>query len=175
MFGRHPDQKRVKPSQRADLIKSLAQLFRSGVDSYISIIGMHPGKGESMDGIVKRLESCRAFSADPARKKMQVFLHSVACYEEFRQLDELCEPAIDYHIIRLYLRRGDVFPTSKAGLDFLNTQVMRRSSTVTALRQVVSEALKWSAQFAGLPVRVVNGIEWWIGRSVCLRDAPTAP
>jgi hypothetical protein len=103
---------------------------------------------------------------------MQVFLHSVACYDEFRHLDELCEPAIDYHIIRLYLRRGDIFPTSKSGLAFLNTQVMRRSSTVTALRQVVSEALKWSAQLAGLPVRVVNSIEWWIGRSVCLRDAP---
>ncbi len=52
--------------------------------------------------------------------------------------------------MRLYLRRGDVFPSSKVGRMFMSQRLMRRSSTVTALRKIVSEALKRSAQYAGL-------------------------
>lgn len=171
LAGYH-DQKRVKARQRASILKSLAQIFCGAVSSYCDIVSIDATAGELPQVVTGRLETSRAFSADPARKKMQVFLHSVSCYEKYRHLDVLCEPAIDYHVIRLYLRRGDVFPISKIGLAFLNAQVMRRASTVTALRRVVSDAMKWSAQLSGLPVRIVNGIEWWIGRSVCLRDAP---
>ena len=171
LSGYH-DPNRVKAVQRANILKSLAQVFQGSTTSYLDLVTISAEADGSVRNIVNKLELCKAFREDPARKKMQVFLHSMACYDDFRYLDELCEPAIDYHIIRLYLRRGDVYPTSKLGVEFLDGKVMRHSSTVTALRQIVSEALKLSAQIAGLPIRVLNGIEWWVGRSVCLRDAP---
>jgi uncharacterized protein (DUF362 family) len=172
LFADYHDPKRVKAGERARMLRSLGQLFQGDANSYVSLVQAGGGGEEVLTDVVRRLEGCRVFSADPARKKLQVFLHSIACYERFRRLDQLCEPAIDYHIMRLYLRRGDVSPSSKVGHAFLNQRLMRRSSTVTALRKLVSEALKRSAQYAGLPLRVVNGIEWWVGRSVCLRDGP---
>jgi hypothetical protein len=112
------------------------------------------------------------FREDPEEKKRQVLLHRLAASGLVPNVESLCKPAVDYHILRLYLRRGDVAPETRTGTEYMTASQSRRVSTVASLRRTVASALSEVARYSHVPVHVVNTIEWWIGRSVCLRAKP---
>jgi hypothetical protein len=118
------------------------------------------------------LNRCHVFKEDPEEKKQQVLLHRLAASGLIPNVEPLCRPAVDYHILRLYLRRGDVAPETKAGTEYMSKSQLRRASTVASIRRTVAAAMSGISQYSRLPIHVVNTIEWWIGRSVCLRTNP---
>ena len=48
----------------------------------------------------------------------------------------------------------------------------RKARTVTAFRGAVADAMVTVAELCSVPVHKVNSAEWWVGRSVCVRDDP---
>jgi uncharacterized protein (DUF362 family) len=163
---------RVRAKQRADMVRSLAALFRGGRDSYCDVFPEVLDGPDAGNDLLAALEGCQVFSEDHERKKLQVLLHRLAASGLVRGLDQLCQPAIDYHIMRLYIRRGEVVPTSSIGKEYIHGVRTRRAVTVTALRRTVSQALRVVSDCSGLPLHATNTIEWWIGRSVCTRTHP---
>jgi hypothetical protein len=163
---------RIRAQQRAEMLRSLSVLYSEHHRTYSDVIPTVLRDEHERETLLKLLEKCRVFAEDLERKKLQVAVHRFAQSGLVMGIDSLSRPAVDYHIMRLYLRRGEVKPVSAVGLEYLTSTRPKRRSTVTALRRTVSNALLGVAEMSGVPVAAVNGIEWWIGRSVCLRNKP---
>ena len=81
-------------------------------------------------------------------------------------------PAIDYHIMRLYLRSGRVVPLHRETMELLKHDSAPRPRLVRLLREAVAEALSLTALYGQMSVPEVNGLEWQIGRDICDRTKP---
>jgi hypothetical protein len=125
------------------------------------------------DGLYARLADASCFREDPLAKKARVLAHQLLRLGliEPSDLDALA-PAIDYHLIRLYLRTGRVRPASPELMERLSTRGQLRLPQVTRLRESVEDAMWYTSAGAGLRIDWVNHIEWQIARSVCVRAAP---
>jgi hypothetical protein len=163
---------RIRAAERAGMLRSLQGLFATGAASFCEALGDTLPADEQQTTLCESLDRCYVFIEDPEEKKRQVLLHRLAGSGLMPHVGLLCSPAIDYHILRLYLRRGDVAPETKAGTDYMTASQSRRATTVASLRRTVAAALSDIARYSRLPVHLVNTIEWWVGRSVCLRDKP---
>jgi adenine-specific DNA glycosylase len=131
------------------------------------------GELRDENNIINIINDSDVFSNDPEGKKTQLLLQNLSDYKELSGLLNYCKPAIDYHIIRVFLRRGLVRPLNSKAKEFiLNPSVQRREQTVAALRKICAEVfenLKWVTSF---DIATLNTIEWWIGRSICKKESP---
>lgn len=121
-------------------------------------------------GLYSRLDSLKVFRADPQRKKARILVQQLirTGLVEVTDPDNL-RPAIEYHLIRLYLRTGRVKHSSDVQFPEDRATDIR---SVTALRNAVEQAMHYTAQAAGLSILQTNDIEWQVARSYCDRDAP---
>ena len=163
---------RIRASERARMIRSLSDLFHGGVRTYSDLVLTARSLHRDPSEIIGKLVEAAVFLEDPLRKKMQILLHSLVSSQIVPDAEPLCEPAVDHHIMRLFLRRGDVHATSRLGMAYLESGGSHRASTVSALRSVVSKALSYASRTSGFSVPCVNRAEWWIGRSVCHQEHP---
>jgi uncharacterized protein (DUF362 family) len=164
---------RIRARERANMLNSLSALSPNGDCSFIDLLNEVGMDLAGPNGLLSLLRRARVFSEDPEMKKAYVLVHSFyrsnlwSCNDEFN-----IRPAIDYHIMRLYIRRGNICARTKDGVRYLKESVKRRPSTTSALRALVAEAMKAVANFSGKSIVDVNGAEWWVGRTVCSRQAP---
>ena len=122
---------------------------------------------------MERLDWFQAFREDPLKKKSNILVHEIVRDGVATFLDsEHIAPAIDYHIMRLYLRTGRVVPVHRETMDLLKKNSMPRQRLVTLLREAVSEALRLTALYSNLSIPEVNALEWLIGREACDRTRP---
>lgn len=127
----------------------------------------------SEETIKFNLLQCSAFSKDPEEKKLQLLLQKLSSYSSLSQLSDYCNPAIDYHLIRMYYRRGLFFGRTKYAKDYLeNPLPERKEETVAAVRHICSDLVKSISDYTGLNVNSVNQIDWQVGRSVCVQGKP---
>lgn len=170
----YPKPERIKAAERASLLRDVGnkiseickydstQLYESS-DHYVG--------GDS--GFIKNLDIFQAYNLDPLRKKSYVLVHDLVREKILHFNDEKnIEPAIDYHIMRVYLRTGRVIPTRIEAFEELKGKPKPRARLVKLLRKSVSEALKACAFYSKLSVPDVNFIEWQIGRTVCTKESP---
>lgn len=117
---------------------------------------------------------CAVFVQDPEEKKLQLLLQKLSGYTPLAGLMDFCKPAIDYHLIRCYLRRGLISPKNKLGKEFIfgQNRIERKESTVGALRQLCAELVEKISLYTNLSITEVNQIEWHIGRSICIKGIP---
>jgi uncharacterized protein (DUF362 family) len=167
---KHPS--RIRPHERAQMLRSLSSLFGEGRNAYCNVFSERIDSNADAERLIAVLESCAAFSEDTQRKKLQVLFHRLAKSGLVEGLESVCDPAIDYHIMRLYLRRGEVSPASQIGSQYIAGGKSRAARTVAAVRGTVADALRIVAEQSNLSIPLVNTIEWWIGRSVCIRQNP---
>lgn len=160
---------RIRASERASMINNLSMIFDDDVKTYKDIF--YAGDSLRYD-FGKILKKSSVFSADPSEKKLQVLVHTISHFGLVPGIDVFASPAIDYHIMRLYIRRGDISSANIIGQKYLTEKKQRRVKTVLALRKKVHEALEYVARLSGLSIPQVNTIEWWIGRSVCKKIEP---
>jgi hypothetical protein len=165
---------RTRAKERAALLRDLgATIVRDFQGKSENIL---EGSGRQLhgpDGFLQRMDRFQAYREDPLRKKTNVLVHEIVRdgIVRFDDPDRIA-PAIDYHIMRLYLRSGRVFPLHRETLDLLKQDSTPRPRLVKLLRQAVSEALSLTAMYAGMTVPDVNSLEWQIGREVCDRGHP---
>ena len=150
--------------ERADLALSDASLTDWAVN------GVHLA---GASGLYSALETVPAYSEDPLRKKARILAHQLAAFQLVAIEDpENILPAIDYHLIRLYMRTNRIHPLQRNDYDKFSTQRMASEIKVGDIRQAVEEAMYYTAAAAEMRIDQLNHIEWQIARSFCLREDP---
>lgn len=170
----YPKQERVRAAERAKLIKNVAVVIKEKFEGNelklyekLSSSRIENGDFEKVMGLFE------AYRQDPLRKKTNVLSHEITTEQIFKIVDEQnLEPAVDYHIIRIYLRSGRVVPKDKELFKYFTGTPNPRTYIISQLRKTVSDALKLTAHYASLNVAQVNFIEWQLGRSTCTNEEP---
>lgn len=174
MFGEAYDADRIRTAERVRLLRATANAIETDADGpKFDWLPQAPVRLAGESGLYDQLSQLEAFRADPLQKKSRIFVHDLLQYELISVSDpEHIAPAIDYHLTRLYVRTGRVFPVRVALLDRLNDQGTPRVEFHTDLRAAVEEAMTYSAASAGIRIDQLNQIEWQIARSFCTRRNP---
>jgi hypothetical protein len=165
---------RIKSKERAALLRDVgATIVRKFEGKTENLLKGSGRRLHGPDGFMERLDHFQAFRSDPLRKKSNVLVHEIV-RDGIANFDDSSKiaPAIDYHIMRLYLRSGRVVPLHPETLDLLKKDSVPRPRLVKLLREVVSEAVSLTAFYANMSVPEVNSLEWQIGRDVCDRSRP---
>ena len=168
----YPRQERVRARERAAMLRDTASALRPMIGSGGRLAGLLDRPVlEGDGGYYAAIRSVPAFASDPMEKKARVLAHDLHREDILRFVDpENLRPAVEYHLLRLYLRTGRVYPTSDAVRDELNGVRPTRTRLVMVLRQAVDEAMRSTAFYAGLDVATLNYVEWQIARNVCVPD-----
>jgi hypothetical protein len=165
---------RIRAKKRAALLRDIGkQLVHLYHGSAESLIRASDNRLYDKDGLVFQLDSFEAFREDPLRKKSNVLIHELVRDRVVRFKDEdKIVPAIDYHVMRLYLRTGRVVPLHTNTMDLLKSDSTPRPRLVKLLREAVAEALSLTALYARMSIPQVNSLEWQLGRDICERASP---
>lgn len=173
LLGNYNKPERIREKERCSLLRSLGSSLSVLGYSYRDIFFCANSVIRSSGEILNVLNLSKAFSGDPEGKKTQLLLQNLSEYEELSLLSTYCRPAIDYHIIREFLRRGMVIPANQKAYEFIfNPGIQRKEQTIAALRKVCSDVFYTLQWITSCDIRTINTIEWWIGRSVCLKECP---
>lgn len=163
---------RIRANERAAILRQIGSLAKKH-GSFMKIFFEDSGEVLSEFQIRQNLLECSAFSQDPEEKKLQLLLQKLSNYSRLSKLAAFCKPAVDYHLIRCFLRRGLISPKTKLSMDYvLSTETQRRESTVGALRQLCGLLIQEISNYTGLSISSINQIEWHIGRSICKEGEP---
>lgn len=162
----------IKAEERASILREVGKW----ASNYSRIQDVFIDKDYSLKPnryILGGLLRCSAFSTDPEGKKMNLLLQKLDSIPILQGIGKYAKPAIDYHLLRLYLRRGLLIARTKNALGFVNSpSVQRKEATVAALRGHCSKLLSQISNYSGLSISSVNLVEWHVARSVCGREHP---
>lgn len=173
LLGKYDKPERIREKERCTLLRSIGNRLMEMNYTYLDIFFSNNLNVRSEEEIIAIINSIKAFSSDPEGKKLQLLLQNLSEYEELSVLSDYCKPAIDYHIIREFLRRGLVIPINQQANEFIfNPEIERKERTVAGLRKVCSEFFNTLQWVTSCNITTLNTIEWWIGRSVCLKEMP---
>lgn len=165
---------RIKAQKRALMLRETArQLQQLITDGSIERL-LQERQLAGPTGFYAVMKSIPAFAEDPLEKKVRVLAHDLYRESIIRFADpENLKPAIEYHILRLYLRSGRVYPIKSEILEALRVPTLNpRARLVKLLRTRVEEAMSLTAYYSGLDIATLNYLEWQIGRSICLPQPP---
>ncbi len=175
LFGRAYESDNLRARERCRLLRAVG----SAVHDWPSDEGaawLRDGKvtlaGD--DGLYRWLDALPPFAEDPLRKKARVLAHQLVRYQLIEATDVgMLLPAIDYHLIRFYVRTGRIYKDSAEMSERLagsGDQPIARLEYLTHLRRAVEEAMWYTAAGADMRMDHLNHIEWQIARSFCVRS-----
>lgn len=165
----YPKQERVKATERSKLLRNVGKVIQEkwGGDSG-ELLACCAGRINGASGFLTLLDEFDAFRVDPLRKKSQVLVHDLLREGAVDFVDkEEVLPAIDYHIMRTYLRTGRVVPRKLSLNPYLAGHPNPRPRLVRKLRESVAKAAELTAFYAKISVPDLNYVEWQIGRAIC--------
>lgn len=173
LLSEYPKQERVRARQRAAMLRNSAVILKDMMapNGALENLLSRPVLEGPM-GFYDIITRIPAFTGDPLDKKARVlaqdlFREKIMPFEDPENL----RPAVEYHLIRLYLRSGRVYPTADSVRDELaGTTGPARPRLVKILREKVDEAMRATAFYAGLDAADLNYVEWQIARAVCVED-----
>lgn len=163
---------RIRASERAELLREVGIIGKT-LKSYKEIfldehLNIYP-----LETVRNNLLCCSTFSCDPSEKKLQLLLQKLSKIKELSGLASYSQPAVDYHIIRCYLRRGLLYPQTQYAKSFISApSTQRKERTVGALRQLCGELMQQISRFTLIDINTINLVDWNIGRSVCIENDP---
>ena len=168
----YPKRDRWRSAERAKYLRMTASELKDDYESFLDCVDAGELAGER--GFYQHIDRLTVFQEDDLNKKTNVLAHDLFREGVIQFLDpENLRPAVEYHLIRLYLRTGRVYPTHdevKRGL--LENAKVRRPRLVKVLRQTVSQAMELTSFYSGLDIATLNYLEWQIARNVCDADDP---
>jgi hypothetical protein len=165
---------RIRAQQRARMLRETAsQLLRLKHDGVLERL-LETRKLAGPQGFYSVMRSVPAFAEDALEKKVRVLAHDLHREGIISFSDpENLKPAIEYHILRLYLRSGRVYPVDLSVNEALRRPTLTaRARLVKLLRLRVEEAMSLTSLYSGLDIATLNYLEWQIGRSICIPDPP---
>lgn len=170
----YPKKERIRAAERAKLIRNVATVINKNFEGDANNFYLHLSRCSiNNKEFEETLNAFEAYQKDPLKKKTNVLSHEITTEHIFKIPDEEnLEPAIDYHIIRIYLRTGRIIAKDKELFKYFTGTPNPREYIVSQVRKAVSEAVKLTAHYANLNVAQVNFIEWQLGRSTCTNETP---
>jgi hypothetical protein len=124
-------------------------------------------------GLYDRLGRIPAFSRDPEQKKARILVQELCRTALIDPIDPASiRPAVEYHLIRLYLRTERVLPTRAEDRSRLTTATTFRAPVIGRVRRAVESAMYFTASAAEISIPHLNQLEWQIARSYCVRGNP---
>jgi hypothetical protein len=165
---------RIRPQQRAQMLRAtafhLAEMLADGSLQRLVAVGQLDGP----KGFYATMKRIPAFAEDALEKKVRVLAHDLYRENIIRFSDPSnLKPAVEYHLLRLYLRSGRVYPVDRSVTEALrHPNLSSRARLVTLLRLRVEEAMNFTSYYSGLDMATLNYVEWQIGRSICIPDPP---
>ncbi len=169
----YPKQGRVRAVERSRILRETARSLKEmlAAGGGLSRLLRNPTL-EGPSGFYETIASIPAFTGDPFDKKARVLAHDLHREGIMKFCDpENLKPAVEYHLIRLYLRSGRVVPTSDAVRDeLLGENRPARPRLVKLLRGAVDVAMRQTALYSGIDIATLNYLEWQIGRSICVEE-----
>ena len=170
--GAFGDYKRLDgPIGYARRLARLRVVAEQSAESRLPDIILAADRIEGINGVAAAIRRLSVFREDPLFKKGYALLNEMVRRGLFSPDDpNSLQPAIDYHILRLYLRTGR---TSVLDEDLATRLINRgrvRIEAITDLRRATAEAMKYTASISGIPVSSLNDIEWRFSRRACRRD-----
>jgi len=173
-LSNYPKKERIKGKERARILKNVGYVIREKFNSSLKEFYQACSKASLKNGdFHKLMDNFEGYKSDPLKKKTNVLTHDLLKEEIIHFCDsDFVGPAIDYHIMRLYVRTGRVVAAHPIVLEFLKGAPNPRGALVKQLREAVAKAEILTAYYAKLNVADVNYIEWQIGRSICKNVDP---
>lgn len=165
---------RVRPSQRAGMLRETAiylqDLMQRGVLD--ELLARRELAGTR--GFYAVMQTIPAYAEDELEKKVRVLAHDLHREGIIDFIDpQNLKPAIEYHILRLYLRSGRVYPVHPSVREALRTRNLNpRDRLVKLLRRRVEEAMAFTSHYSGIDVASLNYLEWQMGRAICIPEVP---
>lgn len=164
---------RIHADERARMLRSIGDTFANRGPLFLDSVLCKCDTISEPNGLMAVLLETSVFSEDPEHKKAQVLIHTLLRSGLWNCSDpKTVAPAIDYHILRLYMRLGVLWPRTKAGQQYIASSLTRRAVTTNALRYLAAQGMTLISDLSKIPIVDVNAVEWWIGRSVCTKDIP---
>lgn len=160
---------RIRADERAKILRQIGSWSKH----YLQIKDVFMDNDRLLDyvDVHSNLFKCDVFSSDPQEKKLQLLIQKVSFLNGFEALSSYYHPAIDYHLIRSYLRRGLIICKTKKAWDYINNSDANRTErTVAAIRMHCSNMINAISLYTHLDNSTINLIEWHIGRSVCMQE-----
>lgn len=91
------------------------------------------------------------------KRKTTTFDSKVSFINGFEALSSYYHPAIDYHLIRSYLRRGIIICKTKKAWDYINNvEANRTERTVAAIRMHCSNMINAISLYTHLDISTIN-------------------
>lgn len=169
----YPKQERVRAIERSGMLRETARRLTEllAVDGRLRSLLEAPVLGGA-SGFYEIIATIPAYTGDPFDKKARVLAHDLHREGIVTFSDpENLKPAVEYHLIRLYLRSGRVVPASDSVRDeLLGERRPARPRLVKLLRGAVDTAMRQTALYSGIDVATLNYVEWQIGRSICVQE-----
>lgn len=173
LLENYPKQERVRAAERAKILRETARRLKE----------LMPNRGtaeqrianpflEGSDGFYEFTSKIDAFTGDPFEKKPRVLAHDLFREEIIPFSDpENLRPAVEYHLIRLYLRSGRVSTEDESVREILSgPRLPTRDRLVKLVREAVDDAMRQTALYAELDAATLNYLEWQIARSICVEE-----
>lgn len=172
ILGYYKKIENIKAAERTEMLHSVGQ-WASTYNQIGNVFIDVEHKLLPMNRITLSLKRCEVFQSDPEEKKMNLLLQKLELIPSLHGIGRYAKPAIDYHLLRLYLRRGLLYARTKYAYEYITSpEVSRKERTVAALRELCSKLLSQISLYTGLSITEVNLVEWHVARSVCDRDKP---
>ncbi len=152
-----------------DLGKEISELYSN--DFFYDLIDSPILLGNY--GFLTKINSLSVFGDDPLHKKSNL-LAQLLIRANLLNVDdeEKIEPAIDYHVIRVYLRTGRIKILSE---ELVNKFINRSNLTqeeITNLRKQIRDAMVVFCKQYNKSMAKLCFVDWIIGREYCHYDNP---
>ena len=172
MLGQYHRRENVKADERARMLRLLG-LWVGNYNNIKDVFLEEDGELKPLQTIRDSMLKCPVFSSDPEEKKLNLLFQKLDVIPALSGIGCYAKPAIDYHLLRLYLRRGLLYARTKYAYEFIsNPEIERKEQTVAGIREHASALLSQISLYTGLTVSDVNLIEWNVARSICDREHP---
>ena len=173
LLENYPKKERVRAAERAKILRQTArQLKELMPDRAAAEERIANSFLEGPDGFYDFAGKVDAFTGDPFEKKPRVLAHDLFREEIIPFSDpENLKPAVEYHLIRLYLRSGRVSTENQwVREELAGPRTPTRDRLVKLVREAVDDAMRQTALYAELDAATLNYLEWQIGRSICVEE-----
>lgn len=172
MLGQYHRQENIKAHERARMLRLLG-VWTGNYKQIKDVFLEEDGKLKPLQTIRDTMLQCSVFSSDPEEKKLNLLFQKLDVIPALSGIGSYAKPAIDYHLLRLYLRRGLLYARTKYAYEFIsNPEIERKEWTIAGIREHASALLSQIALYTGLTISAVNLIEWNVARSICDREHP---
>lgn len=175
LLAAYPKPDRIRGEERATMLRRTADELQSLLCAGQLQELLLRRRLEGPRGFYDIMRSVSAFAEDEIGKKVRVLAHDLHREKILVFVDpQNLRPAVEYHIIRLYIRSGRVYPTDESVRQQLRgSEEWPRARLVKVLRRAVEDAMSLTAFYAGMDVATLNYVEWQIGRAICEHDTPS--